>query len=129
MHRSNFATMAIAFISLIAASVASIAGGSADYSKRILGCWAGHRKFHVYHADSTWGVKRNEDAPEDSVGRGWRLDGDKLTLICPGDHGSLRRVEQLIAVRVRRTGVPIGAPEPPAGARHCDGRRWYHQVS
>jgi hypothetical protein len=26
MHRSNFATMAIAFISLIAASVASIAG-------------------------------------------------------------------------------------------------------
>ena len=33
-------------------------------------------------------MKRNEEAPEDTAGRRWRLDGDKLTLIYPGDHGS-----------------------------------------
>jgi hypothetical protein len=58
-----------------------------DYSKAIVGCWLGSRKFEVYHADGTWGVKRNEDAPEDISGRRWHIKGNKLFITYPGDHG------------------------------------------
>ena len=58
-----------------------------DYSKEIVGCWLGSRKFEVYHADGRWGVKRNEEAAEDIRGRRWRVAGNKLFLTYPGDHG------------------------------------------
>jgi len=58
-----------------------------DYSKAIMGCWRGSRKFEIYHADGTWGVKRNEDAPEDISGRRWHIKGNKLVITYPGDHG------------------------------------------
>jgi len=57
------------------------------YSKAILGCWLGSRKFEVYHANGTWGVKRNEDAPEEISGRRWHIEGNKLIITYPGDHG------------------------------------------
>jgi hypothetical protein len=58
-----------------------------DYSKAIVGCWLGSRKFEIYHADGTWGVKRNEEAPEDVRGRRWQVKGNKLIITYPGDHG------------------------------------------
>jgi len=73
---------------LIFAVVSATAGDvPRDYSKAIVGCWLGLRKFEVYHGDGTWGVKRNEDAPEDIRGRRWHVKGNKLILIFPGDHG------------------------------------------
>ena len=60
---------------------------SRDYSKAIVGCWLGSRKFEVYHADRTWGVKRNEDAPEETGGRRWHIKGNKLIITSPGNHG------------------------------------------
>ena len=70
-------------------AVVSAAAGEAqyDYSKAIVGCWLGSRKIEVYHADGTWGVKRNEDAPEDISGRRWHIKGNKLVITYPGDHG------------------------------------------
>jgi hypothetical protein len=70
-----------AVISLTAGEVAR------DYSKAIVGCWLGSRKFEVYHADGTWGVKRNEGAPEEIAGRRWHIKGNKLFITYPGDHG------------------------------------------
>jgi len=73
---------------LIFAVVSATAGEvPRDYSKAIVGCWLGSRKFEVYHADGTWDLKRNEDAPEDIRGRRWQIKGNKLILIFPGDHG------------------------------------------
>ena len=83
MHCLRFTTVAAALLSFAMSTVAA----PPDYSKRILGCWLGPRKFNVYHADGTWGVKRNEDAPENVRGRRWRVDGNKLILTYPGDHG------------------------------------------
>ncbi|GEM_PF-6588694 len=60
---------------------------SGNYSKRILGRWLGPRKFHIFHSDGTWGVQRNEDAPEDIDGRCWHIKGNKLFLTFRGDHG------------------------------------------
>ena len=57
-----------------------------DYTKQLVGCWLGDRKFDVYHADGTWGFKRNEDAPEEAGGR-WRVDGDKLIITGLTDNG------------------------------------------
>jgi len=57
-----------------------------DYAKKIIGCWLGERKFDVYHADGTWGFKRNEEAPEDVGGR-WRVEGDKLIITGQTDDG------------------------------------------
>jgi len=59
-----------------------------DYSKVILGCWLGSRKFEIYHPDGTWGVKRNENAPEDIRGRRWHIKGNRLIISYPGDHGT-----------------------------------------
>jgi hypothetical protein len=58
-----------------------------DYSKAIIGCWLGSRKFEIYHANGTWGVRRNEDAAEDISGRRWHIKGNKLIITYPGDHG------------------------------------------
>jgi len=58
-----------------------------DYSKAILGCWLGSSKFEVYHANGTWGVKRNEGAPEEITGRRWHIKGNKLIITYPRDHG------------------------------------------
>ena len=70
-------------------AVLSVTAGEmpGDYSKTIVGCWLGSRKFEVYHADGTWGVKRNEDAAEDISGRRWHIEGNKLIITYPGDHG------------------------------------------
>jgi hypothetical protein len=57
-----------------------------DYAKQLVGCWLGARKFDVYHADGTFGFKRNEDAPEEVGGR-WRVEGDKLIIAGPTGHG------------------------------------------
>ena len=88
-----------AFCLILALAVGSITASDVprDYSKRILGCWLGPRKFDVYHADGTWGVKRNEDAPEDVRGRRWHIEGRKLTLIYPGDHGLETAVYTIIS--------------------------------
>jgi len=58
-----------------------------DYSKAILGCWLGPRKFEVYHPNGTWGMRRNEDAPEEINGRRWHIKGRTLVITYPGDHG------------------------------------------
>jgi hypothetical protein len=57
-----------------------------DYAKQLVGCWLGERKFDVYHADGTWGFKRNEEAPEGAGGR-WRVEGDKLIITGSTDDG------------------------------------------
>ena len=56
-------------------------------TKAIVGCWAGSRKLEIYHADGTWGVKRNEDALEEINGRRWQIKGNKLLVTYLGDHG------------------------------------------
>ena len=58
-----------------------------DYSKLILGKWLGPRKYEIYYSDGTWGVQRYEDAPIDKKDRHWKINGDKITLTFPGDHG------------------------------------------
>lgn len=60
-----------------------------DYSKRILGRWLGPRKYYIFHANGTWGVQGNEDAPEDIDGRRWRIQGNKLFITFRGDNGLL----------------------------------------
>ena len=82
--RAPYITIVAYVISFIAAPVLT-ALEPPDYSKSIVGCWLGPRKFAVYHADGTWGLKRNEDAPEDKKGRRYRVEGDKLILTYPGD--------------------------------------------
>jgi hypothetical protein len=57
-----------------------------DYAKRIVGCWLGERKLDLYHADGTWGFKRNEDAPEELAGQ-WRVQRNKLIITGSTDHG------------------------------------------
>ena len=75
-------------LTFVLAFTCAIAGDpSRDYSKAILGCWLGSRKFEVYHADGTWGVKRHEDAPEEINGRRWHINGKTLVITFPGDHG------------------------------------------
>jgi hypothetical protein len=86
MRPLTLATLVATLVSSLAALVFS-AASSHDHSKLIVGCWLGPRKFDVYHADGTWGVKRNEDAPEDIRGRRWRVEGDELFLTFPGDNG------------------------------------------
>jgi hypothetical protein len=86
MRPLTLATLVATFVSSLVAPVFT-AAPSHDYSKLIVGCWLGPRKFDVYHTDGTWGVKRNEDAPEDIRGRRWRVGGDKLFLTFPGDNG------------------------------------------
>jgi hypothetical protein len=78
-----------AFYLCLVLAVASVTASEVhrDYSKAIIGGWLGPRKFEVYHADGTWGVKRNEDAPEDVRGRRWHINGNKLIITYPGDHG------------------------------------------
>jgi hypothetical protein len=78
-----------AFFICLVLTVASLTAGAVprDYSRAIVGCWLGPRKFEVYHANGTWGIKRNEDAPEDIRGRRWHIQGNKLVITYPGDHG------------------------------------------
>ena len=67
--------------------VVVVADAPHDYAKQLVGCWLGARKFDVYHADGTWGFKRNEEVPEEVGGR-WRVEGDKLVITGPTDHGA-----------------------------------------
>jgi hypothetical protein len=97
MRHLKLAIVSIVALWFLAGPAVSIAGPSRDYSKLIRGCWLGSRKFEVYHADGRWGVKRNEDAPEDTKGRRWRVDGDKLSLTYPGDHGLETAVYTIIS--------------------------------
>jgi hypothetical protein len=78
-----------AFCFCLVFALVSVTSGEVtrDYSKAIVGCWLGSRKFEVYHADGTGGVRRNEDAPEDISGRRWHIKGKKLVITYPGDHG------------------------------------------
>jgi hypothetical protein len=87
MHPRKFPIVAIFALSFLSGPAVTIAGPSRDYTKLIVGCWLGPRKFDVYHTDGSWGVKRSEDAPEDIRGRRWRVEGDKLFLTFPGDNG------------------------------------------
>lgn len=58
-----------------------------NYSKLILGTWLGPRKLTIFHANGSWGVQRNESAPEEKADRHWSLKGKELTLSYPGDKG------------------------------------------
>ena len=107
MRHLKFAIVSIVALSFLAGPAVSIAGASRDYSKLIRGCWLGSRKFEVYHADGRCGVKRNEDAPEDTKGRRWRIDGDKLILTYPGDHGSESAVYTIISCTERKMVLSI----------------------
>jgi hypothetical protein len=79
--------MRVLCISMLFAFVSVTAGEPPrDYSKEILGCWLGSRKFEVYHADGTWGVKRHEDAPEVINSRRWHIKGKTLVITWVGDH-------------------------------------------
>ena len=102
MRSTKNRVVAIVLISFLAGPFVTIAGPSPDYSKLILGCWLGSRKFEVYHADGRWGVKRNEDAPEDSEGRRWRVDGNKLILTYPGDHGAETATYTIVSCTERK---------------------------
>ena len=64
-----------------------------DYAKLIVGSWLYSSKVRptrilVFHADGSWGVRKYDDPrPEDIRGRRWRVEGDTLILLYPGDHG------------------------------------------
>ena len=103
MRCLRFAPVAVALLSFALSTVAA----PPDYSKLIRGCWLGARKFRVYHADGRWGVKRNEDAPEDTKGRRWRVDGNKLILTYPGDHGSKTAVYTIVRCTEREMVLSI----------------------
>jgi hypothetical protein len=107
MRHPKLAIVAIVGLSFLADPAVSIAGPSHDYSKLIRGCWLGSRKFEVYHADGRWGVKRNEEAPEDNQGRRWRVEGDKLILTYPGDHGPESAVYTIISCTERKLVLSI----------------------
>ena len=100
----RFTAVPVALLSFALSTVAA----PPDYSKLIRGCWLGAGKFRVYHADGTWGVKRNEDAPEDTKGRRWRVDGNKLILTYPGDHGSETAVYTIVRCTERQMVLSIG---------------------
>jgi hypothetical protein len=104
MRCLRFTAVPVALLSFALSTVAA----SPDYSKLIRGCWLGAGKFRVYHADGTWGVKRNEDAPEDTKGRRWRVDGNKLILTYPGDHGSETAVYTIVRCTERQMVLSIG---------------------
>jgi hypothetical protein len=89
-----------AFCLWLVLAVVSVTAGEVtrDYSKAIVGCWLGSRKFEIYHADGTWGVKRTEDAPEDVSGRRWHARGNKLIITSPGDHGLETAVLTIISL-------------------------------
>ena len=85
---SSLGLMRALCLGIVFALVTATAGEPPrDYSKAILGCWLGFRKFEIYHANGTWGVKRNEGAPEEITGRRWHIKGNKLIITYPGDHG------------------------------------------
>ena len=89
MHMSRytkFAVLTTVLAVFVVFPVFVAADATHDYAKKIVGCWLGERKFDVYHADGTWGFKRNEDAPEDVGGR-WRVEGDKLIVTGQTDDG------------------------------------------
>ncbi len=79
------------------AQTVSAAPNHSDYSKRILGRWLGPRKFIIFHANGTWAVQRNEDAPQEINGRRWHINGNKLTLTFPGDHGTQSVVDTIVS--------------------------------
>ena len=79
--------MTIVMFLLVTGAVCAAPKNSGDFSKLILGRWLGSRKFSVFHADSRWGVLRNEESSEDIRGRRWHIKGNKLILTYPGDHG------------------------------------------
>lgn len=76
----------VKLLSLLLATSVAIAEEQ-NYSKLILGTWLGPRKLTIFHADGTWGVQRNESAPEEKTDRHWGVKGQKLTLRYPGDKG------------------------------------------
>jgi hypothetical protein len=83
---TKFAVLTAVLAVFVAFPVFVAADATHDYAKKITGCWLGTRKFDVYHANGTWGFKRNEDAPEDVGGR-WRVEGDKLVITGRTDDG------------------------------------------
>jgi hypothetical protein len=109
MHYLKSHLIAVVILSLIAGPAVSAAGASTDYSKRILGCWLGSRKFEVYHADGTWGVKRNEDAPEDRQRRHWHINGNRLTITYLGDHGLQTAVYTIVSCTDHKMVLSIGS--------------------
>ena len=75
---------------------------SEDYTKRILGRWLGPRKYVAFYADGRWGVQRNEDAPIDIDGRRWRIEGNKLLLIVPGETGLVTHESTITSFRTKQ---------------------------
>jgi hypothetical protein len=87
---------------------------STDYSKRLLGAWVVHKprradRIEIFHPDGTWGV-RNFDfsQPEDIKGRRWRLDGDRLILTYPTDHGFDTATYKIISFAADRFVTDVG---------------------
>ena len=77
---------------LLAVSADTRAGGppkrSESYSTRILGRWLGPRKLIIFHRDGTYGIQRNETAPEDSKNRHWHIRGNQLWTSAPFGSGA-----------------------------------------
>jgi hypothetical protein len=96
--------MKLAFTILVGISLTTslsiAASQSGEHPKWIIGRWLGPRKFHVFHADGSWGVERNENAPEDIGGRRWKIEGNKLILIYPTDNGVGTPVRMISATYV-----------------------------
>ena len=44
------------------------------------------------------GCEANEDAPEDIRGRRWKVEGDKLIITYPGDHGMDTGVITIVSI-------------------------------
>ena len=61
---TKFAVLTTVLAVFVVFPVFVAADATHDYAKKIVGCWLGARKFDVYHANGTWGFKRNEDTPE-----------------------------------------------------------------
>ena len=58
-----------------------------------------------------WGVKRNEDAPEDIGGRRWHLKGNRLVLTYPGDHGLETAVFTIVSLTDHKMSLTPAAPK------------------
>jgi hypothetical protein len=63
-----------------------------DYSKAMVGTWIFSSKVRptriiVFHPNGSWGVRKFDDRPEDTRGRRWHIEEDRLILTYPHDHG------------------------------------------
>ena len=100
MHTAMKLTSTILMGLFLSTSLSIAAPKSGEHPKWIIGRWLGPKKFRIFHANGSWGVERNEDAPEGISGRRWKIEGNKLILIYPTDNGIGTPVQMVSATYV-----------------------------